>query len=268
MARCRAAEGDPEADRREEAGRVVTGQAKDSRPLTVRVTEELRERIEAGDYAPGDKLPTEPVLVERFGYSRTVIREAIAALRADGLVESRQGVGVFVLGPRQREQLPTLFADATDKISDIIEELELRLGIEVEAAGLAALRSSPAQEAEIQAQLESFERLVAEGRPTDNADFAFHMTIATATNNQRFKAFLEHVGRRIIPRVKFRKAMGGIDPLPNRDEQLLAEHTQVAEAIWARDPEAARDAMRRHLQGGIKRYRAITRATRPTPASD
>ena len=219
----------------------------------------LRKQIEAGDYAPGDRLPTEPVLVERFGFSRTVIREAIAALRADGLVESRHGVGVFVLGPRRRETLPPLFAEASEKISDIIEELELRLGIEVEAAGLAALRSSPAQEAAIQAQLEQFEEQMAESRSTDEADFAFHMAIAAATNNERFKAFLEHVGRRIIPRVKLRNAMGGVDPLPNRDRELLAEHAAVAEAIWAHDPERAREAMRRHLTGGIKRYRALTR---------
>ena len=238
---------------------MVVERARGGPPLTQRVVDELRKRIEAGDYAPGDRLPTEPVLVERFGFSRTVIREAIAALRADGLVESRHGVGVFVLGPRRRGSLPAPFVEASEKISDLIEELELRLGMEVEAAGLAALRASPAQEAEIQAQLELFETLVAEGRSTDEADFAFHMAVAAATNNERFKAFLEHVGRRIIPRVKLRKAMGGVDPLPNRDRELLAEHTAVAEAIRARDPERARAAMRRHLAGGIKRYRALTR---------
>ncbi|NDW05960.1 FadR/GntR family transcriptional regulator [Jiella pacifica] len=241
---------------------------KDRRTRTSRVVDALRAQIDAGDYASGDKLPTEPVLVERFGFSRTVIREAIAALRADGLVESRQGVGVFVLGPRQRETLPSLFLEATDKISDIIEELELRLGIEVEAAGLAALRSSPAQEAEIQAQIETFEKLVEAGQSTDNADFDFHMAIAAATNNERFKLFLSHIGQRIIPRVKFRRAMGGIDPLPNRDRQLLAEHAEVAEAIWNRDPERARDAMRRHLLGGIKRYRAIIRPAARAEAAD
>ncbi|RCS22245.1 FadR family transcriptional regulator [Phyllobacterium salinisoli] len=225
--------------------------------LAWKVAEQLREQIEGGDYAPADKLPTEPVLVERFGVSRTVIREAIATLRADGLVESRHGVGVFVLGPKQTAETLDLFTNATDKISDIIEELELRIGIEVEAAGLAALRSSPAQEAEIQAQLDIFAKLVAEGQPTDDADFRFHMAIATATNNIRFKTFLEHIGRRIIPRVKFRKVMGGIDPLPNRDNILLAEHGEVVDAILARDPEQARDAMRRHLLGGIKRYRGL-----------
>jgi len=227
------------------------------RTLAWQVAEVLRKQIEGGDYAPGDKLPTEPVLVEKFGYSRTVIREAIAGLRADGLLESRHGAGVFVLGPKQTSGALSLFTDATDKISDIIEELELRIGIEVEAAGLAALRSSPAQEAEIQAQLDIFADLVAKGESTDDADFKFHMAIATATNNVKFKTFLEHIGRRIIPRVKFRKVMGGIDPLPNRDHILLAEHAEVVDAILARDPEQARDAMRRHLLGGIKRYRGL-----------
>ncbi|PYE90362.1 FadR/GntR family transcriptional regulator [Phyllobacterium leguminum] len=235
----------------------MTNGIRAKRTLAWKVAERLREQIEGGDYAPADKLPTEPVLVERFGVSRTVIREAIATLRADGLLESRHGVGVFVLAPRQTPETLHLFTNATDKISDIIEELELRIGIEVEAAGLAALRSSPAQEAEIQAQLDTFARLVADGRPTDEADFQFHMAIATATNNLRFKTFLEHIGRRIIPRVKFRKVMGGVDPLPNRDSILLAEHSEVVDAILARDPEQARDAMRRHLLGGIKRYRGL-----------
>ena len=87
----RSADGDPEADRREEAGRVVTGQAKDSRPLTVRVTDELRERIEAGDYAPGDKLPTEAALSARFGVNRHTVRHALGALADEGVVYARRG---------------------------------------------------------------------------------------------------------------------------------------------------------------------------------
>lgn len=233
--------------------------AQGGKPLRAVVAEALQRQIEDGDYAPGDQLPTEPVLVSKFGFSRTVIREAIAALRADGLVESRQGVGVFVLGPRTPAEGMELFSLATDKISDIIEELELRIGIEVEAAGLAALRSSPAQEAEIQFTVDNFRKLVEAGSATDQADFEFHMAIARATNNTRFVAFLAHIGKRIIPRVKFRTVMGGVDPLPSRDSILLQEHAEVADAISVRDADKAREAMRRHLQGGIKRYRALTR---------
>lgn len=227
--------------------------------LSASVADKLRQQIEDGDYATGDRLPTEPALVERFGHSRTVIREAISALRADGLVESRHGVGVFVLGPRRQDEINQLFSEATDKISDIIEELELRIGIEVEAAGLAALRCSPAQEAEIGFQVERFAGMLAEDKSTDEADFEFHMAIARATNNTRFVTFLEHIGKRIIPRVKFRTVMGGVDPLPNRDNLILKEHAEVAEAIAAHDADHAREAMRQHLLGGIKRYRALTK---------
>ena len=226
--------------------------------LSSQVADAIRGQIEAGYYAPGDKLPTEPALIDKFGFSRTVVREAIAALRADGLVESRHGSGVFVIGPRQIDPGLRLFTSETNKISDIIEELELRIGIEVEAAALAAVRSSPAQEVEIQSQVDLFERLVAQGKPTDEADFQFHMAIAAATNNGRFRAFLEHIGRRMIPRVKFRSVMGGVDPLPSRDEPILREHRDIAEAIMARDPDRAREAMRRHLVTGIKRYRSLT----------
>jgi GntR family transcriptional regulator, transcriptional repressor for pyruvate dehydrogenase complex len=228
------------------------------RSLSAGVEDALRAQIEAGYYATGDKLPTEPALTEKFGVSRTVVREAIAALRADNLVESRQGSGVFVIGQRQTDPGLRLFTGETDKISDIIEELELRIGVEVEAAGLAAMRSSPAQEAEIQTQVERFSKLVADGKPTDEADFQFHMAIAAATNNARFRTFLEHVGKRMIPRVKFRTVMGGVDPLPSRDASILEEHRSIAEAILARDPDRAREAMRLHLVTGIKRYRSLT----------
>ncbi|MDQ0996042.1 GntR family transcriptional repressor for pyruvate dehydrogenase complex [Phyllobacterium ifriqiyense] len=240
-------------------GQMLNMKRSGGRPsLSFQVADAIRGQIEAGYYAPGDKLPTEPALIEKFGFSRTVIREAIAALRADGLVESRHGSGVFVIGPRQSDPGLRLFTEETSKISDIIEELELRIGIEVEAAALAAVRSSPAQEAEIQSQVNIFAGLVAEGRPTDEADFQFHMAIAAATNNARFRTFLEHIGRRMIPRVKFRTVMGGVDPLPSRDGPILDEHRKIAEAIMARDPDRAREAMRRHLVTGIKRYRSLT----------
>lgn len=232
------------------------------RSLSSGVVDAIRVQIDDGYFAIGDKLPTEAALIARFGHSRTVIREALAELRADGLVESQQGSGVYVTGLSQVDTIAGLFTGETDRISDIIEELELRIGIEEEAAGLAASRSSPAQEAEIHSQVERFGALVASSMPTDEADFAFHVAVASATNNARFRTFLEHVGRRMIPRVKFRKVMGGLDPLPSRDESIWEEHRSIADAIAARDPELARDAMRKHLVTGIKRYRALA-ARRP-----
>ncbi|UUP16780.1 FadR/GntR family transcriptional regulator [Nitratireductor thuwali] len=227
--------------------------------LSAGVAEALREEISGAIYRVGDKLPTEPELVDRFGVSRTVIREAIAALRADGLVESRHGVGVFVVDPPSTVPGLQLLTRINKKISDIIEELELRASVEIEAAGLAAERCSPAQEAEIQAQLEAFGRLMSAGAPTEQADFEFHMAIARATNNARFEEFLAHLGRRTIPRSKLKDFGPANDLRANRDAQLHGEHLAVAEAIYARDPEAARDAMRVHLGGSLQRYRVLSR---------
>ncbi|MGD1877004.1 MAG: FadR/GntR family transcriptional regulator [Kiloniellaceae bacterium] len=237
-------------------------QIEESRPrqgLTHRVIAALRQRIESGALKPGDKLPTEQALIKHFGVSRTVLREAVAGLRADGLVQPRQGVGVFVLAPVAPDSELPLLTLPTRKISDIIESLELRTAVEVEAAGLAAARCSPAQEAEIHSRLKDFEARVRAGEPTAAEDFAFHVAVAEAANNQRFKEFLAFLGRRTIPRAQLREAAGGaIEPLAS-DERLYREHCDIFEAILARDPDGAREAMRRHLAGSMTRYRALMR---------
>jgi GntR family transcriptional regulator, transcriptional repressor for pyruvate dehydrogenase complex len=237
-------------------------QVEEGRPrqgLTHRVIADLRQRIEGGELKPGDRLPTEQELIKHFGVSRTVIREAVAGLRADGLVQPRQGVGVFVLEPAaQNAELPRLTLP-TRKISDIIESLELRTAVEVEAAGLAAARCSPAQEAEIHSRLKDFEAKLRAGEATEAEDFAFHVAIAEAANNQQFKEFLAFLGRRTIPRSQLRQAVGASIAPPVSDDTLYGEHCAIFEGILARDPEAARAAMRRHLAGSMERYRALIR---------
>jgi len=227
------------------------------RSLTAGVIEALRGEILSGALTPGDRLPTEPALIARFGVSRTVIREAIAELRADRLVESRHGVGVFVLD-RPAPEPTGIPLPAFSKISDMIEELELRAAVEIEAAGLAAQRASPAQEAEIEDCHRRFAQAARSGAPSAEADYAFHMAIARATNNPRFELFLSQLGRRTIPREKLRDALGANPPAPDH-ARLEAEHADVAEAIARHDPGAARAAMRAHLLGSADRYRSLAR---------
>lgn len=224
--------------------------------LTKRVAAELREAIFSGKFLPGDKLPTEPVLVEEFGVSRTVIRESIAALRADGMVDSRHGIGVFVKepSPDPRRGLPPR---AISKISDMLEELELRNAVEMEAAALAAQRRSPAQEAKLIEKMREFHVLSQNGEATSDADFEFHLAIARATNNDRFELFLRELGRYTIPRENLKDSLQDTGPLPSHDASLSREHRKIAEAISQRDPEAARAAMREHLEGSAKRYRLL-----------
>lgn len=249
------AEAEIEAGQRIGEGAGARGPGR--RNLVATVSAALREAILQGEMKPGDKLPSEAGLTKRFGVSRTVVREAIASLRADGLVEPRHGVGVFVLNASPATGL-SFQTFETARISSIIEILELRTAVEIEAAGLAAIRRSPAQEEVIFERYDDLEALIAAGRPTTAADFAFHLAIADASNNPRFREFLEMMGRNVIPRASLqdgqseRTASGYL-------EQIQAEHRRIAEAISARDEDAARDAVRTHLKGSLLRYRNFIR---------
>ncbi|HWT98856.1 MAG TPA: FadR/GntR family transcriptional regulator [Terriglobales bacterium] len=230
--------------------------------LVGKVSGELRQAILAGDFSPGEKLPSEAGLTQRFDVSRTVIREAIASLRADGLVEARHGVGVFVLTnqPPASQAVGASGLQPIDasRISSMIEMLELRAAVEIEAAGLAAARRSPAQMEAIFERFDDLGLLIAEGKPTTAADFAFHLAIANATNNPRFREFFEMMGRAVIPRSALQE--GRVEnTAAGYLEQIQAEHKLLAEAILARDEEAARDAVRTHLKGSLKRYRDLIR---------
>jgi len=221
------------------------------------VSADLRRLILDGDIKPGDKLPSEAALTRKYEVSRTVIREAIASLRADGLVEAKQGAGVFVLSSQPATAFPFQPFDAA-RISSMIEMLELRTAIEIEAAGLAAARRSPAQEEAIFERCQDIDRLIAEGKPTTEADFAFHLAIADATNNPRFREFLEMMGQRVIPRTVLQGDHAERTPSSYLG-QLQAEHKAIAEAISARDEQAAREAVRTHLKGSHERYRQLLR---------
>ena len=166
--------------------------------LSERVAATIRAQIVSGEIAAGDKLPTEHRMTETFGVSRTVVREAVATLAADGLVESRQGAGVFVRD-RPTQAFGAISAEVSKKISHALNVIEVRMGIEIESAGLAAERRNNAQEAEIQEAFFEFDRLLEIGQATGRADFDFHRAIAAATNNPFYVEVLDALGTRAIP---------------------------------------------------------------------
>ena len=167
--------------------------APQGRTLVVKVSEELRSQIAKGRYKTGDRLPSEAQLTQEFGVSRTVVREAIASLRSDGLVEPRQGAGVFVLEPAPTERRPFHNVDLA-RVSSLIEMQELRTAVEGDAAGLAAIRRSPAQEEKNIEGFDAFRDSAARGIPQAAADFAFHLALADATHNARCSEFLPAIG--------------------------------------------------------------------------
>src|SRR3989449_7375898 len=113
------------------------------RKLSRRLFEQLAEQIKGGRLTPGARLPTEQELTRAARVSRTVVREAVAALRAEGLVVTRQGVGAFV--PENARRPFRIDFHGLSSLPEVIEVMELRTGIEIEAAGLAAERASAAQ---------------------------------------------------------------------------------------------------------------------------
>ncbi len=221
--------------------------------------EQLAEQIKAGRLAPGARLPTEAELTRAARVSRTVVREAVAALRAEGLVVTRQGVGAFVSAAPQQAPF-RIDPDGMRSIEDMLHVMELRLGVEIESAGLAAERATRAQLRAITAALEAMDRAAAQGKDAVDQDLELHSAIAEATGNAQFPRFLQFVGRHLIPRrivSGMPQSMGGREAYL---KLLQAEHGAIVQAIQSRDPKAAREAMRRHLTRSVERYRKLAAA--------
>ncbi|WP_414472670.1 FadR/GntR family transcriptional regulator [Microvirga sp. M2] len=224
--------------------------------LSSQLTKELTQKIEAQVYAPGSRIPTEAELCQEYGVSRTVVREAIASLRADGLVIPRQGIGVFV--SERTRLLPFEFdAKSEGALADILSILELRLSVELEGAALAAERRNTRQLQAIKARLKDIAKEISDAQGDGGrGDFEFHLAIARATNNPYFEKFLSFIGPQIIPRIR----MSSLQTQRVSDQEyhatLQKEHVAIVEAIADRNANAARDAMRAHLSGSLERYRA------------
>ena len=212
--------------------------------LAQRVVAGLKDKILAGDLPPGHKVPSEAELIEEYGVSRTVIREAVTRLRAEGLVETFQGRGSFVLAMPE----PTSFTVESAAIRthhDVLDMLDFRLGIESEAAGLAAARVNTAGAEAIRAALAAFVAAAPEDQV--EADFLFHRAVAEASANRFYLDLLDSLGPMMIMLARTR--LGDAYSLTDAShvERVRREHDDVAAAVIAGDPDTARAAMRVHL---------------------
>lgn len=237
--------------------------------LTATLMTRLREEITSGRLPAGAQLPSESWLVRSFGVSRTVVREAVAALRAEGLVTTRRGLGAFVASARPRRDFP-ITPEELSSIEDVLAVLELRTAFEVEAAGLAAQRRTASDLERLQAAIEELDARIAETGDSVGADFAFHAAVASATGNAYFPRFLASLVTVLIPRARVRADLDDPKTRAAYLARIIAEHNAIAQAIAAGDRGRARRAMRRHLQGS--RYRMLLREARiearlPAPAS-
>lgn len=228
------------------------------RSLARDLVERLSAQIHEGRLAPGDKLPTEGQVMQAYGVSRTVVREALSRLQAAGLVATRHGIGTFVVGLGD-EPAFRLGPQQLETLRDVIAVLELRIGVETEAAGLAAQRRSDENLAVMREALDEFAAAVEAGRDAVAPDVRFHGEIARATQNEHFAGLLATMGARIIPRARLE---GERDPATPVDEarrgylrRVNAEHESIYDAVLRQDADGARAAMRTHLVNSRERRR-------------
>ena len=196
-----------------------------------------------------------------------MVREAVAALRADGLVVTRQGLGAFVPADVQRRPF-RIDPDEVKSAKDVLQIIELRMGLEVEASGLAAERRTSHDLGQIEAALRSVEAEIEVGGNAVDADFRFHLAIFSSVHNRFFPQFLEFLGNFIIPRQILNVASSGDPDRVRYLRKIQAEHVAIYEAIRSQNIAAARKAARRHLSNSLSRYQEISsRAARLAEAA-
>jgi GntR family transcriptional repressor for pyruvate dehydrogenase complex len=208
--------------------------------LYLAIVDHLTQAIESGTYPIGGRLPSERDLADELGVSRPVVREAIIVLESRGLVETRHGAGVFV----QTDAAITP-ASIIDSDSGPFEVIEARRLLEGEIAALAAELITDRQIAELQRLIDRIANMRLDNAAREKADRAFHLTLARVTENDVLVGFIETLWdlryQSALCEYFFRRAReAGMDP-------PVDEHQKVLDALKARDPDAARAAMREHL---------------------
>lgn len=218
--------------------------------LSEEVSIALEQRIARGELVPGDQLPTEKVLAETFGVSRAVVREAVARLKADGLIETRQGSGAFVaLAPKSLNF--RFWQGDGPALVELRDIFELRAMIEASVAELAARRRIPEDVAIMARHLQAMDDALADGSDGSEADDDFHLAIASATHNSYAYRLVEFLGRHFSDSRRLAWAGPGRDgALP---QEAQAEHRAMFEAIAAGSPTRARRYAQAHLRGAAAR---------------
>jgi len=200
----------------------------ETRRLYRQIADQIRTLIGSGAAAPGARLPAERDLARQLGVSRPSLREALIALEVEGLLDVRVGSGIYVAKAGGRGDSAQIAG-----ASGPFEVIRARRMIEGECAALAAKHGAPAQLRAIRTAHADLQREAKRHYNPLDADRAFHIRIAEATGNSALEVKLEY---------------------PAMAAETLAEHDAVLGAILARNPAAARAAMRRHMDMTRDRY--------------
>ncbi|WP_051564468.1 FadR/GntR family transcriptional regulator [Desulfovermiculus halophilus] len=218
--------------------------------LSDQVASHILEAIDQGDFLPGDRLPSEAKLAMDFGVSRTVIREALARLKYDGILESRQGQGVRISAESDRRsfRLGEFFHATNNEASHLFE---LRAVLEGDAAFLAASRRTEEHLERMQACLDDLQQTIRANVDGTGPDFTFHHLVATATHNKYFIELMDFLNLRI--KEVIHQARSNSSQQPGLPEVVEDEHMAIYRALIHMDPDGARQAMLEHIQKAADR---------------
>ncbi len=212
--------------------------------LSDQVYERILAKIVEGEFPENSKLPTEVELSKQLEVSRPVLRQALARLRQDEVISSRQGSGSFVTRRPAQQMLD--FAPV-GSIADIQRCFEFRVAVEGAAAALAAERRTDEHLAKIKGALKALDNCIKTGELGVDADELFHAAITEATENQFFvstrESMLTHIqfGMNLTRNLSLSRTL-------ERLEMVQAEHAAIYKAIYDKDPGQAQDAMRAHIR--------------------
>lgn len=218
-----------------------------------RLSHRMAALIERGEFGDSGRLPAESELASRFGVSRPVIREALSRLRVMGIIVSRRGSGSYVAKRSDRPpELPAVGFGPVNSLAQVRKCYEFRASIEGDAAYYAAQNRTPEMLLSMKDALHRMEEAVVEGSLGLNPDLEFHFAVAQASGNEFFEAVMDAMRTPLEFAVNLARSLTLTRPV----EHLLtvqAEHVAMFEAIEARDKEAARTAMRTHIENACSR---------------
>ncbi|MFC4557803.1 FadR/GntR family transcriptional regulator [Virgibacillus kekensis] len=216
------------------------------------IIEQLKQKIEEGEICYGEKLPSERMLADKLSVSRTSVKEAFSVLESAGVVEIRQGSGVYLRKNSHEDMISRINAIIHGVAVDIVELMEFRLALERDAAYYAAERGSAEEMESIYAAFRNLESAVEKNNIAAEEDLAFHMTIARAAGNSVTERVMLMLSDQI--REGLIESRARTLKIPDQSRIVLEEHRAIYEAIKNGNAIEARRAMDRHLEAVKQRY--------------
>ncbi|MDH6421748.1 GntR family transcriptional repressor for pyruvate dehydrogenase complex [Polynucleobacter sphagniphilus] len=225
--------------------------------LGSRIANTLLTQFHANNLSPGTRLPSESIIAKHFKVSRTIVREAIAILKKDGILQSVKGSGTFI-GEKFKANPEMINEEVEQSVHALQNIIEVRQGIESEIAALAAIRRTPGQLSDIEDALRKIKQVTDAGHSGVEEDVRFHMLIAQATGNPYWLKFLDTFAYSLRAATSVTRA--NEDRRVDFAQQVQEEHEAIVTAIASGNADLARQAASKHMINAAKRLKHADRS--------